>query len=215
MLARHLAIVSFCACSLGLSAVRADYAPRPIAAEGEPSLSLELRTALEEEADRAFAWRVTWTAINAAVGGASFAGVFVLPKSQEPSLIVGGVASCLTALITWLLPLEVESAAREAGQRGAKLRELYVAAAEDESDRVQWPWHLLNVALSAIPGVIIWAGYEQLENGLITFSTGVVLGELALFTQPNRLSDRTLAALAGLRVAPAGRGFVVGYALTF
>ena len=215
MLARHLALVSFCACTLSLSAVRADYAPTPTAAEGELRLSLELRTALEEEADRAFTWRVTWTAINAALGGASFAGVFVLPKSQEPSLIVGGIASCVSALLTWLLPLEVESAARQAGQHGAKVRELYVEAAEDESDRVQWPWHLLNVALSAIPGVIIWAGYEQLDNGLITFASGVVLGELALLTQPNSLGDRTLPALTGLRVSPAGRGFVVGYALSF
>jgi hypothetical protein len=46
---------------------------------------------------------LSWTAINAAVAVASFGGVFVLPSSQRPSPIVGGIAAAFPAASQWFL----------------------------------------------------------------------------------------------------------------
>jgi hypothetical protein len=44
---------------------------------------------LRAEAVRAFTWRLTWTAINGAIAVASIGGVFVLPRSQRASMLIG------------------------------------------------------------------------------------------------------------------------------
>lgn len=66
----------------------------------EQHLSAELGASIRGEASRAFSWRLTWTAINVAVAGASIGGVFVLPRSQEPSLIIGAISSGISAAFT-------------------------------------------------------------------------------------------------------------------
>lgn len=163
----------------------------------ERVIAAELTQSLIDEAERAYSWRVSWTAINGAVAVASIAGLLMMPRSSRPSLIVGSIASGLTAALAWAWPLDVEAAAQEAAQlagrpaheRVPRLRQLYARAARDESARVQWPWHLVNLGTSLVPAAIIWIGYRQFADGLSTFTTGFVLCELALLTQPNRLSE--------------------------
>ncbi len=189
----------------------------------EEHLSAELGASIRGEASRAFTWRVTWTSINAAVAVASVGGVFVLPRSQEPSLIIGAISSGISAAFTWFLPLEVEAAAEYAEQldrlpepeRRARLQELYASSAQDESDRIQWPWHVFTVLTAVVPAAIIWIGYDQPEDAAISLATGLALGELALLTQPTRLSDNPAPATGTLRVAFTRRDALFSYAIAW
>jgi hypothetical protein len=198
-------------------------APLPAEPAADQRISAELSASLREEADSAFTWRVTWTAINGAVAIASVGGVFILPRDQQPSLIVGAISSGLSAALTWLLPLEVESDAERAeqlaslppGQRRARLEELYAHSAQDESDRVQWPWHLVSVLTAVVPAAIIWIGWDQPQEATISLLTGLALGELALLTQPTSLGDRGIPGGGELHVAFTGRDLQFTYAITW
>jgi hypothetical protein len=93
---------------------------------------------------------------------------------------------------TWVWPLRVESALDELdalppAERPAQLKRLLRESAEDEHDRVRWPWHVVNFALSAGAGSIIAFGYKHYWSGAITAAAGAALGEVQLFTQPTGL----------------------------
>lgn len=193
----------------------ADAAAPPSALQRDQILSLELSESLTHEASRAFTWRLTWTAINGAVAAASIGGLWVLPHSQQPSLIVGAISSGVSALLTWFWPLEVESDARDAAHSTvvpghanyAHLSALYTHSAQDESDRVQWPWHLITLLTALVPATILWAGYRQFVNGTIALATGIVLGEGALLTQPTQLLKRPTTG--ALQLGFAGRDMAI------
>lgn len=184
-------------------------------------VAAELTELLTHEAQRAYVWRATWTGVNAAVAIASMAGVALVPKSERAASIVGSVAAGVSAVAAWGWPLEVESAAGaatrltnlSATQRIPRLRELYLRAAYDELDRQHWSWHLINVALSLIPGAIIWLGYQQPADAALTAFTGFALGELAIFTQPTGFVRCAPAPIVRLHLSR--HGGAISYALVW
>jgi hypothetical protein len=175
--------------------------PPRLAHAAEPCDAPKLRV----EADRAWAWRRNWTLINAGVMAGSFAVVPLVEREDRPDWIVSGIGSGITALTTFVWPLRVESAADELEalptvERARQLRRLWRESAEDEHDRVTWPWHLANFGVSAAAGAIIAFGYHHYVSGAITTLAGTALGEVQIFTQPTRLdADCQLA----LRLVPS------------
>jgi hypothetical protein len=161
----------------------------------ELRLSLQLNAALQEEAQRAFVWRVSWTAINGAVVVASLVGVAVMPRSERLSLWVGAASAGVSAAFSWFSPLLVERnaelAERAAGSPGgtAQVRKLFAQAADDEQSRVEGFWHVLNLMVALIPATILWA-HHDVSQGFVQLAGGLLLGEGALLTQPTRLSQR-------------------------
>jgi hypothetical protein len=178
----------------------------------------ELRT----EADRAWTWRRNWTLINAGLMAGSFAVVPLVEREDRPDWIISGAGSGITALTTWFFPLRVESAAAElealpASERAEQLPRLWHESAEDEHDRVTWPWHVANVALSAGAGAIIAFGYHHYVSGAVTAVAGSALGEVQILTQPTRLDldcQPRLALVPALRFVPAGPTAPARYVLT-
>jgi hypothetical protein len=94
-----------------------------------------------------------------------------------------------------------------------RLRELYLRAANDELERQRWSWHLINVALSLIPGAVIWLGYKQPVDAALTAFTGFGLGELAIFTQPTGFVRCGPAPIVRLNLSR--HGGTVSYAFTW
>jgi hypothetical protein len=170
----------------------------------ERVVAAELTDTLTHEARKAYEWRVLWTAANAALAVGSMAGVAVLPESERASSIVGSIAAGLSAASVWAWPLEVESAAETATRltnlnakdRVLRLSELYERSAADELERQHWTWHLVNLALSLVPGAILWLGYKQPTDAALTTVSGFVLGELTLFSQPTGLVDRRMPSVS-------------------
>ena len=168
-------------------------------------MSFQLDDALIAEARRAYVWRITWTAIYAGLTIGAVAAVPVSSDTDAPSLWIGAISSGVSALYSWFLPLDVEASPRAlasmrdapgSASRRTRVAAMYSAASADERSRVTWPWHVLNAVFSLVPAIILWAGFDQFAAGLLQFGAGIVLGEAALITQPNRLTGRAVTALA-------------------
>jgi hypothetical protein len=161
-----------------------------VCAAAEPAVCDELL--IHAEARRARVWRYSWTGVNAALAVGSFAVVPFVDSESRPDWVVSGTGSAITTVLTFAWPLRVESAEAELAalpiiERRKHLPRLLRESAEDEHDRVTWPWHAANVGLSALVGGIIAFGYGHYESGLITGLSGVALGEAQLLTQPTGL----------------------------
>lgn len=144
---------------------------------------------LRAEARAARTWRYTWSGINAGLMVGSFAIAPLVQKEDRPDWIVSGIGSGVTVLATWFFPLRVESAVDELEalppeQCRAQLAPLSLESLRDERARVTWPWHVLNLGLSAAAGGIIAFGYRHYASGVVTGVVGASLGEAQLFTQP-------------------------------
>jgi hypothetical protein len=207
---RQLLGVSFCG-GLWLGWNAAAYAAEPC---GAP----ELRA----EADRAWAWRRNWTLINVGLTAGSFAVVPLVEREDRPDWIISGAGSGITAITTWFFPLRVESAVEQldalpASERAKQLPRLWRESAEDEHDRVTWPWHVANVALSAGAGAIIAFGYDHYVSGAVTAAAGTALGEVQILTQPTRLGrdcQPQLALVPAFGFLPASPTAPARYVLT-
>jgi hypothetical protein len=174
-----------------LCAARAEAEPR---AEGDEQ-------ALRGEAHRARVWRYTWSGINAGILAGSFVAAPLVAREDRPDWVVSGVGSGISLLATWFWPLRVESAADELdalplAERARELPRLLRESAEDERERVTWPWHLANLGLSAAGGAVIAFGYHHYLSGAITTVAATALGEVQLFTQPTGLRDVRTVSLS-------------------
>jgi hypothetical protein len=196
-----------------------------MARPGATEPSAEFRE-LQTEAKRARTWRYAWVGINGAATVGSFVAVPLVDRESRPDWIVSGVGSGITLLATWIWPLRVETAADElaampAAERARLLPLRYRESAEDEHDRVTWPWHVANCGLAAAGGAIIAFGFKHYLSGALTAAGGAALGEAQLFTQPTGLSLERRAAfsfrpwLAVAPVATRGHSFSLGLTTTF
>jgi hypothetical protein len=181
---------------------------------------------LREQARAAKRWRYWWTGINFGLMAGSFATVPLVDRPSRPDWIVAGVGSGIAVLTTWIWPLRVESAPDEldalpATERPRALARLLRESAEDERDRMRWPWHLANLGLSAAAGGVIAFGYKHYASGAITAGISAALGEVQLFTQPTGLPlgcpvvCRVSPSLAWFSQREGGRAFVLSAAGAF
>ena len=170
-----------------LASCAGSYAPDGVAAE--PGCDSK---AFHDEAHRARVWRYTWSGVNAGLMVGSFVAVPLVERESRPDWIVSGVGSGITVLATWLWPLRVEGAAEELdalppSEQVRAFPRLRRESAEDEHDRVTWPWHLANFGLSAAGGAVIAFGFKHYVSGAITAAAGTALGEVQILTQPTGL----------------------------
>jgi hypothetical protein len=147
---------------------------------------------IRDEAHRARVWRYSWTGINAALMIGAFVAVPLVDKEERPDWVVSGAGSAINVATTWFWPLRVESAEEEldalpAAERARHVPRLVLESAEDEQDRITWPWHVANFGVSALGGGIIAFGYGHYESGLVTTLVGTALGSTQIFTQPTNL----------------------------
>jgi hypothetical protein len=161
----------------------------PQASAAEPSCDA---TALRAEAHRARVWRYTWSGINAGLMVGAFVAVPLVERESRPDWIVPGIGSGVTVLATWIWPLRVEGAAEDleelpSAEQATALPRLMRESAEDEQDRITWPWHLANFGLSAAGGAVIAFGFKHYVSGAITAAAGTALGEVQILTQPTSL----------------------------
>jgi hypothetical protein len=152
---------------------------------------------LAAEANKARTWRYVWTTLNGGSMVLSLAAIPILPKSARPDLVLGAATSALSGAVTWFWPLDVEDDAQVAertrcwspNERGPELLRLRRHSAADEAERIRWPWHVGNLVTSLIPGAILWFGFHEHVNGILSAAGSFASGEVELLTQPTRLAD--------------------------
>ena len=102
-------------------------------------------------------------------------------------------------------PLDVEEDAEQAkltrywapeSRRVALLR-LRCHSAEDEAQRVRWPWHVGNLVTALIPGAILWFGFKEPLDGVLSAAGSFATGEIELLTQPTHLANQPVAPGGG------------------
>jgi hypothetical protein len=152
----------------------------------------ELTEALQLEAERARRWRYVWAAINGLSTVVPLATLPLVERKYWPDVVAGSITSAVSTGTTVLWPLEVEKgdsvllsfADRPPCERTRLQRSFFVEAADDESYRRSWPWHAVNLGVSAALGGIVAFGFGHPAGGLITGLSGFVAGEAQLLTQP-------------------------------
>jgi hypothetical protein len=157
---------------------------------------VELTEALELEAGRARRWRYVWAAINGTSTVVPLATLPFVDRKYWPDVVAGSITSAVSTGATVLWPLEVENADTvllsltelPPCERARSLRSYVVEAARDESYRRSWPWHAVNLGVSAALGGIVAFGFGHHAGGLITGLSGFVAGEAQLLTQPTGLT---------------------------
>ncbi len=179
-----------------------------------------LVAALREQGARAHTHRLVWTSVNGALAVGSFALIPFVARDSRKDFVVSGVGSVLGTAATVFFPLRVETDAAELdaieslppAERSARLRELFRADADDERERLAWPWHVANLGVSALAGGIIGFGFHHAESGIAQGVGSFVLGEAQLFTQPTGLCRFNLAPMPASAMRERTWGFVVGAA---
>jgi hypothetical protein len=186
-------------------------------ANSDDSFSLGER--LLREGERAYTWRLTWTAINGGLTLLSMGGLVVLPRRQHPDLLLSAGVSAISTLFTWFWPMDVEVDAELAArlnelpepERCAQLERLLEHSAADERERLTWPWHLGNFVTALIPAAVVWLGFHRPAEAALSLLGGFASGEIELLTQPNALLDIADARSSGVTLQVATRGLMIGY----
>jgi hypothetical protein len=171
---------------------------------------MTLRNQVIREGERAYTWRAVWFGINgASTVGPLVAAPFVRTELRQ-DLIAGGVISGVSAVVTLLWPLDVEAyGARLAStlppttcQDALQVEKLAAAGARDEAERMRWPWHATNLAVSGALGALIAFGFGHRMSGALTGASSFIVGEAQLLTQPTRLEDdwRAYRSQSGLEL---------------
>jgi hypothetical protein len=129
---------------------------------------------IESDADDAYALRASMI-----TGAATAAiGAIAVGLSKPPGL--GGPA---------VLEQMPEETAEQLAQKLAVAESLLRETAELEEMGIGWLSHLGNVGINLAAGLVLWLGFDQLQDGLITFGSGWAIGALTIFTQPTRAID--------------------------
>ncbi len=175
-----------------LSASASVHAQCPLVAPEDP-----VAVELTHEAHKARTWRYVWTGLNEGSMVISIAAIPVLSEAERPDLIMGAATAGLSGAVSWFWPLDVESDAEGVEstwclgphERHIELLRLRQHSADDEASRVRWPWHVGNLVTALIPGAILWFGFHDRLDSVISTATSFASGELELITQPTYLAN--------------------------
>jgi hypothetical protein len=191
-----------------------DLAARIVAESQVDDQLRRLREVLTAEAHSARRWRYTWTAIN---GLSTVAPLAILPfvsRANWVDLVVGSAASALSTGVTMGWPLRVEQveatfdamSSLPPCERVRALEVFAVSASYDETARRAWPWHALNLGVSAALGTVLAFNFHRRTAGLVTGLSGFLAGEAQLFTQPSNLGAEPQAHSGWPFMLPMWRG---------
>jgi hypothetical protein len=175
---------------------------------------VRLSEALAAEAGRARRWRYTWTAINGLSTVAPLAITPLVDRASWVDLVVGSLASALSTGVTVGWPLRVEQAESTLNdislvppcERLPALHVFAVSASHEEAARRAWPWHVLNLGVSAALGAGLAFGFHHRTAGFVTGVSGFLAGEAQLLTQPAGLPDEPQLRTGWPFVFPMWRG---------
>jgi hypothetical protein len=140
---------------------------------------------------------MVWFVINGVSAAAPIALVPLVRPDLRRDLIAGAVVSGASAGVTFFWPLKVETygawlagrAPTSTCRDALDVERLARAAAIDEDQRIQWPWHAANAAVSGALGALMAFGFDHKTTGLVTGISSFLAGEAQLLSQPTHLRD--------------------------
>ncbi|MGI9509025.1 MAG: hypothetical protein ACR2QJ_06720 [Geminicoccaceae bacterium] len=167
-----------------------------VAQSGSSTVDLEerqqfLRDRLDLGKRPAQIWQYGWTGIMAA--SATVSAALAIDGEDETVNTVNAVKSLGSLAILLLDPLDARLGAQPMGDAATASAKDQVtrgqaalaANAERARTRTSWKRHLTVIAANVIGGGIIWAA-EDAEDALISSLTGLAIGEVQIWTEPDR-----------------------------
>ena len=186
-----------------------------------------LRERLRDEARRARIWTWSWAGIYAGLTAGQLALTPAFSKSQRRDYYVGAGSSFLGLAVVGVMPLQVMGDQRWLERRLAKAppgthecvllaeaEQLLVRDAKNEAFGVSTLVHLGNILVNLGVFAALGFGFGHWPSGAISFTVGVAVGEVMIFTQPlgavedlrryraGELTPAPPAPRVGLTVAP-------------
>lgn len=157
-----------------------------------------IRAALNQQASAARTWTTTWTIINTAMLAGQLVIIPFIDPAERVDYYVGAGYAAVGGLM-FGAPLRVitdvrrlEAATHALGSTDPcgllqRAELLLDQSTEDEALSSSLIAHAFNVVLNASAILVLGFGFQRWESGLISAGVGIVVGEVAVFTQPTRL----------------------------
>jgi len=183
-----------------------------------------IRQSLAREAPRARTWSTAWGVGYGILTGAQLALVpFFDDPGMQADLVVGAGSSAIGLAALLIVPLavirdqqELEASLEKSGAppdpcaQLAQAEDLLIRDAASEAEGVGWLMHGANGVLALGVGLILGLGYDRWESGAINAAASFAIGEVMIFTQPNRLTDDLNRYRRGdLSMGQVGSGWMV------
>jgi hypothetical protein len=193
----------------------------PAITESAPTDRSEfIETSLRDATSSAQAWYWSWTGIHAGllVAQASV-GIWATTANQvsvRNSQFVGAAEDAIALAVHLAMPFSPAfSSSRLTGSGlagDARLKrgeELLMKDAESAEGGRAWLPHVGGVVLGLAAGMVLWLGFHQLTDGLVSLAATVAINEIKIWTQPMRSRDNHLEYMKryGMGGAPSTKGF--------
>jgi hypothetical protein len=164
---------------------------------------------LARSAHRAKVWTWGW-GIALGVGAVvNLVPLIWVPPDERIDWYTGAFTNTIGIVPLLIAPLDVIGDSRELQARLATRGTTDVCAlladaetrlvrdAQNQADGRRWWLHVANFALNAGVGLFLGVGFHHWGNALLQFSTGAVIGEFIIFTQPTGAIDSLSRYRAG------------------
>jgi hypothetical protein len=151
---------------------------------------------LARSAHNARVWKWGWSIALGVGAVVNLAPLLWVPPDERIDWYTGAFTNTVGIVPLLIAPPDVigdsrELRARLAARDGTDVCALLADAetrlvrdAQNQADGRRWWLHVANFALNAGVGLFLGVGFHHWQNGLLQFSTGAVIGEIIIFTQP-------------------------------
>lgn len=193
--------------------VAPDVAPAATCEERVAFLSREMARARRPARVWSWGWGIGYTVVGLAQLGIA---PFLDDEGRQKDFYVGGARTLVAAMPFAIMPLKIlreEPAHRErvaaggdpcaiaeAGERGLE------RAARSERRGRSVLKHTMVVLVNAAAGLVLGLGFDRWGQAALTAGSGIVVGEIMIWTQPMRSVDAWRRYQAGELGAPVASG---------
>jgi hypothetical protein len=205
-------VAELVALALALALIGPDVAAAASCEERVAFLSREMAAARRPARVWSWSWAIGYTV----VGGAQLAAAPLLDdEGRQKDFYVGGARTLLAVMPFLIMPLKImreEPAHREraaaagdpcavadAGERGLE------RAARSERRGKSLLKHTMVVVVNLAAGLVLGLGFDRWGSGALTAGSGILIGEIMIWTQPTRSVDAWRRYQAG-QLAAASEG---------
>lgn len=193
-----------------------------------------LEASLARGARKAAIWNWSWPIIYGVLAGGQVAvGLVIDDEGRKKDLYVSAARAGIAGLAGILIPLKAPREWRRYRATGdacadvAAAERALAAAAASEARGKSWKKHAAVLGLNLVTGLVLWLGFDRpIGQAALTTATGLVVGEVMIFTQPTasraawnryRRGEVGIAATPAVTwtITPLAGGAGIGIAGTF
>jgi hypothetical protein len=173
--------------------------PQGVASQGTDARLAFLAKLLEEEGQAARRWTLIWGGAYGVLTIAQLGVMGLAPENEKADWYWGAISTAVGVAFSVLDPLEALDGGAAYAKRSATVapeqtcqllldgERMLREGAEHEELGMKWFIHAGNVLFNLGIGLVLGLGYGRWTTGIVNAAVGVAIGELTIFTSPNKL----------------------------